>query len=597
MFLRAKRRIKDGKEHRYWSVVENRRVGGGKTIQRQVLYLGELGGGQHAQWSQALEAFDEGAGRMRQIALFADDRAAPEGLGEAVQVRLKDFELHRPRHWGSCWLALDLWEQLQLDAFWQGRLPPSRKGTSWLNVLKTLTCYRLIDPGSEWRLHRQWWDASALGDLLGEDAALAESHKLYRCLDKLVEHKEALFKHLQERWKTLFNPRFDVLLYDLTSTYFECDPPADGKRKHGYSRDRRPDCVQVVIALIVTPEGFPLAYEVLAGNTSDKTTLGDFLAKIEKQYGKADRIWVMDRGIPTEETLAKMRASSPPVSYLVGTPKGRLTALEKDFLGKPWSQAREAVSVKLLEQEGEVYILAKSEGRVLKERAMRRKKIMKFWARLKELLRQAPSRDQLLLKIGAAQKEAGRAASLVTVKLPKAGQPVTPETFTFTLNRQRLRACRRHEGRYLLRSNLVGKASAELWAFYIQLTEVEQAFKELKGDLAIRPVYHQSDERIEAHIFVAFLAYCLQVTLKQRLRALAPGLTPRAVLEKFAAIQMLDVHFPTTDGRTLIFTRHTQPEKDHQLLLQQLKLRLPPQPPPRIAKPKTAHPAPCGADF
>ena len=597
MFLRAKRRIKDGKEHRYWSVVENRRVGGGKTIQRQVLYLGELGGGQHAQWSQALEAFDEGAGQMRQIALFPDDRAAPEGLGEAVQVRLKDFELHRPRQWGACWLALDLWEQLQLDAFWQGRLPPSRKGTSWLNVLKTLTCYRLIDPGSEWRLHRQWWDTSALGDLLGEDAALAESHKLYRCLDKLVEHKETLFKHLQERWKTLFNPRFDVLLYDLTSTYFECDPPGEGKRKHGYSRDKRPDCVQVVIALIVTPEGFPLAYEVLAGNASDKTTLGDFLAKIERQYGKADRIWVMDRGIPTEETLAKMRASSPPVSYLVGTPKGRLTTLEKDFLGKPWSQAREAVSVKLLEQEGEVYILAKSEGRVLKERAMRRKKLKKFWARLKELLRQAPSRDQLLLKIGAAQKEAGRAASLVTVKLPKAGQPVTPETFTFTLNRQRLRACRRHEGRYLLRSNLVGKASAELWAFYIQLTEVEQAFKELKGDLAIRPVYHQSDERIEAHIFVAFLAYCLQVTLKQRLRALAPGLTPRAVLEKFAAIQMLDVHFPTTDGRTLIFTRHTQPEKDHQLLLHQLKLRLPPQPPPRIAKPKTAQPVRCGADF
>src|SRR5208337_938434 len=404
-----------------------------------------------------------------------------------------------------------------------------------------------------------------------------------------------LFTHLQERWKTLFNPRFDVLLYDLTSTYFECDPPGEGKRKHGYSRDKRPDCVPVVIALIVTPEGFPLAYEVLAGNTSDKTTLGDFLAKIEKQYGKADRIWVMDRGIPTEETLAKMRASSPPVSYLVGTPKGRLTALEKDFTDKPWSQAKEAVSVKLLEQDGEVYILAKSEGRVLKERAMRRKKLKKFWARLKDLLRQAPPRDQLLLKIGAAQKEAGRAKSLVTITLTKAGQSVTPETFTFTLNRQRLRACRRHEGRYLLRSNLVGKAPAELW--YIQLTEVEQAFKELKGDLAIRPVYHQTDGRIEAHIFVAFLAYCLQVTLKQRLRALAPGLTPRAVLEKFAAIQMLDVHFPTTDGRKLIYTRYIQPEKDHQLLLQQLKLGLPPQPPPRIAKPKIAQPVSCGADF
>ena len=574
-------------------------MNGGKTIQRQVLYLGEIANGQQMQWSRALEAFDEGTGRMTQIALFPEDRtgAAPEALPEAIQVCLKDFELHRPRQWGACWLALELWEQLQLDVFWQKRLPPSQKGTSWLNVLKTLSCYRLIDPGSEWRLHRQWWDASAIGDLLGEDARLAESHKLYRCLDKLVEHKEALFTHLTERWKTLFNPRFDVLLYDLTSTYFECDPPAEGKRKHGYSRDKRPDCVQVVIALIVTPEGLPLAYEVLAGNTSDKTTLADFLAKIEKQYGKADRIWVMDRGIPTEETLAKMRASSPPVSYLVGTPKGRLTALEKDFTDKPWSQAKEAVSVKLLEQDGEVYILAKSEGRVLKERAMRRKKLKKFWARLKELLRQTPSRDQLLLKIGAAQKEAGRAKSLVTITLPKAGQSVTPETFTFTLNRKRLRACRRHEGRYLLRSNLTGKAPAELWAFYIQLTEVEQAFKELKGDLAIRPVYHQSEERIEAHIFVAFLAYCLQVTLKQRLRALAPGLTPRAVLGKFAAIQMLDVHFPTTDGRTLIYTRYTQPEKDQQLLLQQLKLRLPPQPPPRIAKPKTAQPSRCGADF
>ncbi len=219
---------------------------------------------------------------------------------------------------------------------------------------------------------------------------------------------------------------------------------------------------------------------------------------------------------------------------------------------------------------------------------MRRKKLRKYWAPLNELLKQAPSRDRLLLKLGAAKKDAGRAASLVTVDLPKSGQPVTPETFTFTLNRKRLRACRRHEGRYLLRSNLTGHAPAELWAFYIQLTEVEQAFKELKGDLAIRPVYRQTDERIEAHIFVAFLAYCLQVTLKQRLRALAPGLTPRAVLEKFAAMQMLDVHFPTADGRTLIFTRYTQPEKDRQLLLHRLKLCLPPQPPPRTAKPKVA---------
>jgi transposase len=582
MFLRAKKRIKDGKEHRYWSIVENRRVAGDRVVQRQVLYLGEINDSQKAAWCRSIEAFSEEGEQPRPIAIFPEDRQAPPLECDVVQVKLNALQLKRPRQWGACWLACHLWDQLRLDEFWQPRLPPSRKGTRWLNVFKTLVCYRLIDPGSEWRLHRHWYEHSAMGDLLGEDFGLVESHKLYRCLDKLLDHKRALFSYLRDRWHELFNAQFDVLLYDLTSTYFESDPPGQGKRRHGYSRDKRPDCVQVVIALIVTPDGFPLAYEVLPGNTSDKTTLEAFLQRIETQYGKANRVWVMDRGIPTEETLSKMRESDPPVHYLVGTPKGRLSKLEKRFVGLSWEQARESVQVKLLDEQNELYILARSQGRVQKERAMRRRRLKKLWNRLHELQQQTLTRDQLLLKLGAAKKEAGRAYYLVTISLPDKDQPVNADTFRFTLNKKKLRQVRRREGHYLLRSNLGGKDPAKLWEYYIQLTEIEQAFKELKSDLNIRPIYHQIDERIEAHIFVAFVSYCLQVTLKQRLRALAPGLTPRAVLEKMAVMQMVDVHLPTTDDRHLILSRYTEPEKDQKLLLQRLKLVLPPQPLPRI---------------
>jgi len=583
MFLRSKTRKKDGKEHRYWSVVENRRVADGRVVQRHVLYLGEINDAQRAAWCRSIEVFDEDCSASARMALFPEDRSAPELACAVVQVNLSGLQLRRPRQWGACWLACELWDLLELDAFWGTRLRPSRKGTRWLNVLKTLVAYRLIDPGSEWRLHRSWYDRSAMGDLLGEDFAIAQSDTLYRCLDKLVVHREALFSHLQARWHELFDARFEVLLYDLTSTYFECDPPESGKRKFGYSRDKRSDCVQVVIALIVTPDGFPLAYEVLPGNTLDKQTLKDFLAKIERQYGKADRVWVMDRGIPTEETLALMRDSDPPVHYLVGTPKGRLTKLEKSFLDQPWQVVRERVTVKLLQQDNEAYVLALSAGRRDKEKAMRRRRLKRLCKRLHELQQQAPSRDQLLLKLGAAKKEAGRAYGLVKVQVPEKDQPVTPETFTFRLNRKKLRLTRRREGRYLLRTNLANDNPAQLWAYYIQLTEVEQAFKELKGDLGIRPIFHQLDRRIEAHIFVAFLAYCLQVTLKARLRPLAPGLTPRSALEKFAAIQMVDVHLPTTDRRTLVLSRYTEPEPEQQLLLDRLRLRLPEQSPPRIS--------------
>ena len=566
MFLRAKIRKKDGKLHRYWSVVESRRTADNRVLQRQVLYLGEINDSQKATWVRAIEVFAD-EGEARQMAIFPDDRSAPELACEVVQIRLSELSLHQPRQWGACWLALKLWEQLDLDGFWSPRLPPSRQGTRWLNVLKTLRTYRLIDPGSEWRLHRHWYHHSALGDLLGEDEGVAQDDTLYRCLDKLLAHKKPFFSYLRGRWQDLFGVRFEVLLYDLTSTYFESDPPGHGKRKHGYSRDKRPDCVQVVIALIVTPDGFPLAYEVMAGNTADNTTLPDFLDRIEEQYGKAERIWVMDRGIPTEDVLAQMRSAETPVRYLVGTPKGRLSKLEKAFLAKPWEQVREQVRVKLLDQGEELYVLALSQGRRNKERAMRRRRLKRLWRRLHELQRQRLTRDQLLLKLGAAKKEAGRAYTLVMIRLPDPGQEVTPKTFTFTLRKDKLRKVRRREGSYLLRSNLIGEGPGELWRYYIQLTEIEQAFKELKSDLAIRPIHHQTDERIEAHIFVAFIA---------------PGLTPRAALEKLAPMQMVDVRIPTTDGRRLILPRYTQPEPDQQLLLSQLKLTLPDQPPPRI---------------
>src|SRR3974377_2132984 len=404
MFLRYTVRKKSGKQHRYYSLVENRRLSGGRVVQRPVLYLGEINDSQQEAWRKTIEIFEEGKTRPQTVALFPEDRMGPVADADIVRIRLKELSLHRPRQWGACWLAGQLWEQLQLDRFWAECLPPSRKGTRWDWVLQVLVAYRLLDPGSEWRLYRHWFEHSAMADLLGADGELAEIHKLYESHEHLLKHKRELFSHLTQRWKDLFNAQFDILLYDLTSTYFESDPPfpeAD-KRRYGYSRGKASGCWQVVVALMVTPEGFPLAYEVLAGNTSDKTTLADFLKKIEEQYGKAQRLWVMDRGIPTEQTWEKLRKSDPPVYYLVGTPRGRLTQYEKQLAELPWQVAREGVSVKLLPQDNELYVLAQSQDRVNKERAMRRSQLRRLWRRLKELQGMKTGKsDELLKKLGA----------------------------------------------------------------------------------------------------------------------------------------------------------------------------------------------------
>jgi hypothetical protein len=584
MFLKCSTRQKAGKEHRSWSIVESRRVGRG-VVQRHVLYLGEINDSQRAAWQKSIEVFDEQQGQSRQCALFPEDRTPESGDAFAVQVRLDQLQLSRPRTWGACWLGEQLWRELQLDTFFAGRLGVSREGTNWEKVLRVLTLYRLLAPGSEWRLHRHWFATTALADLLGVDERIAQDDTLYRGLDGLLEHKDELFAHLRGRWSDLFGAKFDVLLYDLTSTYFECDVPADemDPRRFGYSRDKRSDCVQVIVALVVTPEGLPLAYEMFPGNTADKTTLRDMLKLIQQRYGQAERIWVMDRGIPTEAVLAELRQSEAKVSYLVGTPKGRLTRLEQELSEKPWQEVRPQLRVKLLPQEGEVYVLAESGARIHKERAMRRRKLRALWQRLGEIQHQDLPRDQRLEKLGGARDRAGRAvAALVKTTVNAEGK------LTFTLERAKLRTARQREGRYLLRTNLSADNPELLWRCYLQLVFVEEAFRTLKGDLGLRPIYHHKPERIEAHLFVAFLAYCLSITLRQRLKALAGGLMPRVVFEKLATLQLLDVRVPTTDGRELLLVRRTEPDRDVALLLARLNLTLPPQPPPRISTVKAS---------
>ena len=582
MYLRSTRRKKDGKEHRYFSVVESRRLSDGRVAQRTVLYLGEINGQQQAAWRKSLEVFDEQEQSWRSLSLFPEDREIPSDAVDSLQVNLSGIQLRRPRTFGSCWLACRLWRQLGLDEFWREKLPQGREAVRWEQVLQLLVINRLLEPGSEYRLHREWFDRSAMDQLLGVDFAVAEKDRLYRCLDRILAHKQDLFVWLKQKWADLFDADFEVLLYDLTSTYFEGNAEGNAKAKRGYSRDGRPDCAQVVIAVVVTPEGFPLAYEVMDGNTSDRATLRQFLAHIESTYGKAKRVWVMDRGIPSEAILAEMRQPERQMFYLVGTPKGKINQHEKKWLDLPWQKVRDSVEVKLYEHDGELYVLAKSEGRQQKEIAIRRKRLARLLRKLRAMRRSLPKRDQLLLRIGAAKTEAGRSFGFVKIQLPESGQAVTRESFRFQVDKDKLVHAQRRDGHYLLRSNLTAEDPAVLWTRYVQLTQIEAVFRSLKSELGVRPIYHQLEHRVDSHIMVAFLAYCLQVTLKNQMRSHAPGLTPAAVLDKLAAIQLIDVHIPTSDGRLLVLPRHTQPEPDLQLLLAQLRLELPAQPPPRI---------------
>jgi transposase len=598
MYLRCHSRRKNGKQHRYWSVVESRRLANGKTAQRQVLYLGEVNDSQQEAWRKTLEVFDEDRNEYRTLALFPSDRAIPEGELAGISLNLAELRLLRPRSFGDCWLGCLLWQELGLGGFWEDQLGSERGEVPWSKVLQLLVVNRLCDPGSEFALHRRWFLGSAMDELLASDFAVAEKDRLYRCLDRIGAHKDELCRFLVARWKTLFDAQFDVLLYDLTSTYFEGSCKEIPKAKHGYSRDGRPDCRQVVIALVVTTDGLPLAYEVLPGNTADKTTLRAFVAKIEGLYGQVRRVWVMDRGIPTQETLEEMRRDG--VAYLVGTPKSLLSRWERDLTDKPWEVVHEGMRVKLLEREGELYVLAQSGDRRKKENAIRRRKLKALVHGLNRLRRRCSNRDRLLEQVAILRKEAGRVASFVAIRKPRVDEPVNRQTFVCRFDRAAWKKAQEQDGSYILRASIpwadrppdLERKAPVLWRWYMQLVQVEQAFKTLKSDLAVRPIHHHIEARVEAHILVAFLGYCLLVTLKMKLQSRAPGLTPREVLASLAGIQMVDVHIPTTDGRLLVLPRHTEPNTQQQMLLESLNLTLPPQPPPRIRNGEAILPKP-----
>ncbi|MGA2772933.1 MAG: IS1634 family transposase [Bryobacteraceae bacterium] len=448
------------------------------------MYLGEINDQQQAAWRKTLDVFDEDGQDYRTMSLFPDDREVPADVLDSIQVKLSGLELRRPRTFGACWLGCELWHQLGLDECWQQRLPEGREAVSWAKVLQLEVVNYLLDPGSDFRLHRQWYVDTAMDELLETDFAVAAKDRLYRCLDRVLPHKQELFVWLKQKWADLFDSDFEVLLYDLTSTYFEGEMEQNPKAPRGYSRDKRPDCLQLVIALVVTTDGLPLAYEVMKGNTSDRTTLPGFLKKIEDTYGKARRVWVMDRGVPSEAILKDMREPERQTFYLVGTPKSRINQHEKKWLDLPWQKVRDSVEVKLYEHEGELYVLAKSGGRQAKENAMRRKRLARLLRKLRAMRKSLPKRDQLLLRIGAAKKEAGRAFGFVKIQMPPAGQAVTRETFSFQVDKAKLKATEQRDGHYLLRSNLTGEDPAVLWTRYVQLTQIESVFRSLKSELS-----------------------------------------------------------------------------------------------------------------
>lgn len=585
MFLKRRVRKKDGKEHVYYSVCESLRVHGGRTIQRQVLHLGELNTTQIESWQRTIAIISEEDGERLQRRLFTDrEGTAPAQALDAIEVRLSTLRVRQPRRFGDCWAGCRLWQELGLDVFWQEQLSGVRGAEPWEKVLELLAVNRLLDPRSELYVHEKWFPQTAMDVLLDCDFAIAEKDRLYRCLDHIVAHKEALEKHLAARWKDLFGATFDIVLYDLTSTYFEGQAGAIPKAKRGYSRDHRPDCKQLVIALVVTAEGFPLTYEIFSGNTIDVTTLKDIVTSVEAKHGAARRVWVFDRGITSEENLTWLRERG--ACYLVGTPKHQLQEFEKHLPDKDWTAAAPGVEVKLCPHADDIYVLCRSEGRVEKEHAMRRRKL------------RACVRDLIKLKRAVA---AGRLREPDTIQQRLGGlrerhRPVCrylsklaheSGAIVWEWDREKWKASVLRDGAYLLRAHWPGQHdAAELWETYIQLTEAEAAFRTLKSEIKVRPIWHWKEKRVEAHIMVAFLGYALHVCLRKLAVRRAPSLTSWQILQHLRRIVLVDVEFDTRDGRTLTLPRIASPEKEQAALLLQLGWTLPEQPPPRIRTPQ-----------
>jgi hypothetical protein len=579
MFLKTHRVHKDGKEHVYYSLCESLRVSRSRVVQRTVLHLGELNTTQTEQWERTIQAVQED-GQRQQLRLFTDREGQAPAAQDVAEVLLSSLVVRRPRRFGECWIGCRLWEELGLRAFWEEVLKEQRGEVSWAKVVELLVVNRLCAPRSELSVHEKWFPQTAMDQLLDADVRVAEKDRLYRCLDRMLAHKEALEKHLAQRWRDLFGGSFDVLLYDLTSTYFEGQALEVEKARRGYSRDHRPDCLQVLLALVVTPEGFPLSYEILAGNVRDEGTLEAALEAMEQKYGQARRIWVFDRGVVSEGNLQALRGRQ--AQYVVGTPRSQLKQYEQKLLSGTWEEISKEVKVQLLAEGDETFVLAQSQDRAKKEAAMRWGQIrglMRDLVCLQRSLRHGTIKDpdKVLMRIGRLSERWPRGWVYVAVKWREG-------CLSWEWDRQALKLAGLRDGAYLLRTNLKDRTSQALWKMYVQLTEVEEVFRTMKSHLALRPIWHWVGPRVEAHVMVAFLGYCLWVCLKQKLKAAAPSLTPWQLLDQFSRIVQVEVWFKLRAGGAICLPRITQPEPAQAVLLQQLGWRLPEQPPPKIYK-------------
>jgi len=575
MFLRPNHRDKDGKDHTYWSLVETVRTPDGPR-QRTLCYLGELNDSAQARWLKGIEVFNE-QGERRQLKLFPSDVELPENDPDVARVRVSRVRFERVRQFGTCCLGLELWKRLELDRFWESLLDGEAADVPWSRVAALLAINRLCAPSSELGIEERWYPATALDDLLGIAEGKINDTRLYRCLDRLLPHKTKLERHLKERYGELFGAEFDVLLYDLTSTYVEGQADKDPMLQRGYSRDHRPDCKQVVIALIVNVEGFPLSYETFDGDRTDVTSLEAVMRMVERKYGRARRIWVFDRGIVSEANLAALRQRGG--QYLVGTPRSKLKGMERELLEGHWTQVREEVEAQLVPMPGgtEAYVLGRSTGRREKERAIRHRFSIRMERALTRLAQrvekgQLKDRSKIERRLGKIQERYVQVADLYEAALRQAEGRWK---LTWNVIEDRRAWCEAREGAYLLRTNLEGATVEELWRKYIQLTEAEAAFRALKSELSIRPLFHQLEPRVKAHILVAFLGYSLWVTLKHLLRRKNSDCSPRQALALLAPIQSTDIVLPTTDGREIRLRRVAALNPQQEQLLKELSISLP----------------------
>jgi transposase len=575
MFLRVNRRRKDGKEHTYWSLVETVRTAVGPR-QRTLCYLGELNGSAHARWLKTIEVFNE-HGESNQLRLFPSEIEPPENDPHVARVLLSEVRLERARQFGNCFVGLELWKRLELDRLLEELLDDAAADVRWSCVAAILAINRLCAPGSELAIEERWYPSTALGDLLGIEEGKINHSRLYRCLDRLLPHKTKLEQHLKGRYGKLFGAQFDVLLYDLTSSYVEGVAEGNRLMQRGYSRDHRPDCKQLVIALVVNSEGFPFSYEVFDGNRADVTTLKTILRVIERKYGKARRVWVFDRGIVSEENLQTLRQRGG--QYLVGPPRSKLRAFEKELLQGSWEKVRPDVEVKLVSIPGgeETYVLCRTTARREKERAIRSRfstRIENALTRLQKRIAEGKLKDRNKMErsLGAIQARHPQVADLYDMEVEETTEGLRLKWGEME-DRQSWQELR--EGAYMLRTNLTGDRAEGLWTKYIQLTEAEAVFRALKSELAIRPIFHQLERRVKAHVLVAFLGYALWVTLKHLLRRHPGELSPSRVLAILSTVQSADVVLPTTDGREIRLRRVTTPTAEQKTILDHLGMQLP----------------------